>query len=184
MGETAFWELQQRTDKHLQSWDTVYRDRPRRYVAALDDTYASEGADAKNGGERAGTGIITGGLWAMGIGAIIAALGGLAYVVGAQDVALVLGVTIGPLTFIAGLLLLVIGALVYAVGGAVHRVQERRRSRASETQPAPKSAPTPAPAPAPTPRSVAPAPSPVAPANPTSVPSPVFDPNEPPPSYE
>jgi hypothetical protein len=114
-GEQAFWDFQQRSARAVAAWDAVYANRPALYLGALDETYPTPAAPppAKSAKERAGEVMRTGGV-IMGIGVGTAALGGILYLASSSlhAVGIVLGVTVGPILLIAGIIVLIVGAVM------------------------------------------------------------------------
>jgi hypothetical protein len=124
-GEQAFWEMHERNKKNVQRWDDVYASRPRVDLVALEDTYPEQREhpeDPTIGGTR----VLRVGGYLFGIGMGVEALGGLFYLAsvgagtggasGAFAVpAVILGTTIGPLLMVGGLVVLLVGAIIYTV---------------------------------------------------------------------
>ncbi len=125
-GEKAFWEFEQRSLAHLAEWDRIYATRPRVDLVALEQTYpdTDDGPEAHPDDPVAGAVKVERiGGYLLGIGLGSFALGGIFYLVylgGAGSSwaiapTLVLGVTVGPGLIIAGLIVLIVGATMYAV---------------------------------------------------------------------
>jgi len=116
-GEKAFWDFQRRSVQAVAQWDRIYAARPSQDLAALDEIYPPPREPTP---EEKAEHTINAGLIVMGIGAGSLLLGGIAYLIstagasGFGYVAAVLGVTIGPLLLIAGLIVLIVGAVMSA----------------------------------------------------------------------
>jgi hypothetical protein len=125
-GEKAFWDFQQRSAAHVLAWDEAYSTRPRIDLASLEHTYPDVDAPPlKDDPTEKPRKVMRVGGYLMGAGFGTAALGGIFYLIGAAvgpaasggffTTALVLGVTIGPALLIAGLIVLIVGGIWYAV---------------------------------------------------------------------
>lgn len=124
-GEKAFWDFQQRNAAYLQAWDRVYAGRPRGDLARLEEVYPDAGggdgeADRTGGNTR----VLAAGGYVMGFGALSALAGGFFYLLAAASSssamssvfiapAVVLGVTVGPILLAVGLLIVIVGSIVY-----------------------------------------------------------------------
>jgi hypothetical protein len=133
-GEQAFWQFHERSKKHLAAWDTIYAARPRVDLVNLEETYPGyeeHPEDPTIGGVR----VQRVGGYLLGIGLGATALGGVFYLVslGGASVswfiapAVVLGTTIGPALILGGLVVLLVGTIIYAAkAGQVHEEPETR----------------------------------------------------------
>lgn len=121
LGEQAFWELQERSKLHVAAWDTVYATRPRVDLIALEETYP-EAEEHPDDPAAPGRTVMRVGGYLLGIGLGLEALGGIFYLASAASMggsgfavpALILGVTVGPALIVGGLIVLLIGWLIYA----------------------------------------------------------------------
>jgi hypothetical protein len=133
-GEQAFWEFQERSKRHLAAWDTLYASRPRVDLVDIEETYPDyeeHPDDPTIGGVR----VQRVGGYLLGIGLGATALGGVFYLVslGGGSVswfigpAVVLGITVGPTLIVGGLVVLLVGTIIYAArAGQQHEEPENK----------------------------------------------------------
>lgn len=120
-GEQAFWELHERSKRHVAAWDTVYAARPRVDLVALEETYP-EPEEHPEDPLAPGRTVMRVGGYLLGIGLGTAALGGIFYLAAAASAggsgfavpAVILGITIGPALIVGGLIVLLIGSIMYS----------------------------------------------------------------------
>jgi hypothetical protein len=113
-GEQGFWELQERAAVYTKAWDQTYSTRPRTDLALLDKTYPDKTQETRAEDPRhTAKSILSVGGWIMGFGLISEAVGGIAALAKATDVALFFGVTVGPILLAIGLLVVIVGGIWY-----------------------------------------------------------------------
>ncbi len=122
VGEQAFWEFQQRNQKFVAAWDTTYATRPRIDLVAVEETYpellSSHPEDPARGAKK----VLTVGGYLMGAGLAALGAGGIFYMLSTLGSsmtpfiagALVLGATVGPLLILGGMVVLIVGGILYA----------------------------------------------------------------------
>lgn len=121
-GEQAFWDFQQRSTKFVAAWDMAYSARPRIDLAAIDENYPlldERPEDPARGAKK----LLSVGGYLLGAGLASAALGGIFYLISTSSAslsgfvwgAIILGGTIGSLLLIGGLVVLIVGGIIYAV---------------------------------------------------------------------
>lgn len=120
-GEQAFWDFHQRSKQHLAAWDGIYAQRPRLDRVAIEQTYPEweeHPEDKTIGGIR----VQRIGGYLLGIGLGVTALGGVFYLISIAGTSLsgfivpavILGTTVGPALIIGGLVVLLVGTIIYA----------------------------------------------------------------------
>jgi len=121
-GEQAFWDFHQRSQRHVAAWDDVYAQRPRVDLVAIDQTYPELDEHPEDPTAGAVKVQRVGG-YLFGIGLGTTALGGIFYLIslggpsvsGFAGPAIVLGITIGPALIVGGLVVLLVGSIMYGV---------------------------------------------------------------------
>lgn len=121
-GEQAFWEFQERSRQYLAAWDTTYATRPRIDLASMEATYPEVDNGHPEDPTRGAKKVLTVGGYLMGAGLASLAGGGIFYLIstlsgsltGFVAGALVLGTTIGPLLVLGGMVVLIVGGIMYA----------------------------------------------------------------------
>jgi hypothetical protein len=147
-GEQAFWDFQQRTARYVATWDRTYANRPRIDLASLETNYPPMEPPREDPTASPKRLMKIGGIL-MGAGLGTAALGGICYLIGASSTslsgfdipALILGVTVGPGLLVAGLIVLIIGGVWYAVRKPDEDAQKAEDAHLLDSRP-----PTPPPA--------------------------------------
>lgn len=157
-GEEGFWDFQQRTARHVATWDRAYANRPRIDLASLETNYPP--MEVKDDPTASPKRLMKIGGILMGAGLGTAALGGICYLIGTTSTSLsgfnvpavILGVTIGPGLLVAGLVVLIVGGVWYAVRkpdeNAMHDDEARLQDSRPPTPPPsedPNQPPTPPP---------------------------------------
>lgn len=121
-GEKAFWEFQERSKQYVAAWDTTYAARPRIDLVAMEENYpeidTGHPPDPTSGAKK----VLTVGGYLMGAGLASFAGAGIFYLIstlsgsltGFVAGAIVLGTTIGPLLVLGGIVVLIVGGIMYA----------------------------------------------------------------------